>query len=109
MPLRPPTEEEAEEVIFDSLGTVWEFEHEPGDPNFLEEIFSWTDILAIPPVNKTWLHTHTLVATYLLDPDHIRPSMNRNLFFDHVGNTDEETVSDYRQFLLEVLTIREVE
>jgi hypothetical protein len=98
MPLRNPTDDETQRIIHGSLGTIFVFEHEPDDPEFLQEIIRWTDILSIPPVNKTFLHMNTLVTTEVLFPGS-RPVLHRTQFFRHLDETENETVEQYREFL----------
>ena len=106
MALRNPTDEETQRIIRSSLGTVVAFEHEADDPAFLEEIVPWKDILAIPPVTKTFLHTHTLV-TVVFEIPNSSASMNRKRFFRHLDETEEETVEEYRDFLKDLILVEE--
>lgn len=107
MPLRNPTDEETQSIIHVSLSTLISFEHEPDEPEFLEEVIAWeADVLAIPPVTKTYLHTHTLVATINVIPGST-PSLSRNLFFAHLDETADETVEQYRDFLRDLLLVEE--
>lgn len=106
MAIRNPTDEETQRIIRSSLGTVVAFEHKADDPDFLEEIVPWKDILAIPPVTKTFLHTHTLV-TVVFEIPKSSASMNRKLFFKHLDQTEEETVEEYRDFLKDLILVEE--
>jgi hypothetical protein len=98
MALRNPTDEEAQQIIHGSLSGIFVFQNEPNDPRFLDELIRWKDILAIPPVTKTFLHTNTLVTTEVLLPGSL-PTLNRPLFFKHLDATKQETVKKYRAFL----------
>src|SRR5215217_3853279 len=98
MAIRNPTDEETQRIIHVSLNTVRNFAHDPDDPLFLEEMISWTDILSILPVTPEFLYTNTLVATEFLFPGS-QATMNEFLFFEHLEETDEETVEEYRDFL----------
>ncbi|HEV8580411.1 MAG TPA: hypothetical protein VGX68_15190 [Thermoanaerobaculia bacterium] len=98
MALRNPTDEEAQQIIHGSLSGIFAFKNEPDDPEFLKEIIRWKDILAIPPVTKTFLHMNTLVTTEVLLPGSL-PTLNRKLFFKHLDETEQETVKKYRTFL----------
>ena len=108
MALRNPTNEETQEIIRRSLGVPVVFEHEPHDPRFLEEILRWTEILEMPRVTKTFLHTNTLVATMSVIPDS-HPTLGQKVFFKHLRETERETVREYRDFLQPrlVLTVEE--
>lgn len=106
MALRNPTDEETQRIIRSSLGTVVAFEHGANDPAFLEEIVPWEDILAIPPVTKAFLHTHTLV-TVVFEIPHSSATMNRKLFFRHLDKTESETVEEYRDFLKDLILVEE--
>ena len=106
MALRNPTEEETLKIIRGSLGAVVVFEHAVTDPRFLEEVISWKDILAIPPVTKVFLLTTTLAATLLVIPGSAA-SMNRKLFFRHLDQTEEETVGKYRELLKDLILVGE--
>lgn len=106
MALRNPTNEETQRIIHASVGAVFVFEHPPDDPRFLDEIISWKDILAIPPVTKTFLHTNTLVATMFVVPGS-QPFLNRKRYFRHLDETEEETVREYRDFLQPLLAFVE--
>lgn len=98
MEIRNPTDEEAQQIIHGSLNNIFAFEHEPDEPGFLEEVIRWDDILAIPPVNKTFLRTNLLVAAEVLLPGS-SPNIIRSIFFEHLDNTAQETVEEYREFL----------
>lgn len=106
MALRNPTDEETQRIIRSSLGMVVAFEHDAGDPLFLEEIVPWKDVLAIPPVTKTFLHTHTLV-TVVFEIPRSSATMNRKLFFRHLDQTEAETVEEYRDFLKDLILVEE--
>jgi hypothetical protein len=105
MPLQKLTEQEAERVVYDSLISVWTFKHKPGQSAFLEETIVWEDILALPPVNKTYLRTQMLVACLFLDPDNYKPAINTAVFNKHL-DTKKELVRTYRDFLRKWVSIR---
>lgn len=104
MALRNPTDEETKFIIRASLGTVFVFRHHPDEPEFLEEVISWKDILNIPRVTQDFLFLHTLIATEFLFPGS-EATMNHLLFFEHLDQTEEETVRQYRDFLKFLLTL----
>lgn len=105
MPLRNPTDQETQRIIHASLRTVFTFEHDSDDPDFLTETITWQDILRIPPVTKQFLYTNTLVATEFLFPG-AQSTMNEFLFFEHLDDpTLEETVQEYRDFLKFILVM----
>ena len=106
MALRNPTNEETQRIIRSSLLMVVPFEHQADDPGFLEEVVPWKDILEIPPVTKTFLHTHTLV-TVVFEIPHSSATMNRKLFFRHLDKTESETVEEYRDFLKDLVLVEE--
>jgi len=107
MAIRNPTDEEAQQIIHVSLVTVHVFEHAWDDPRFLEETIPWEEeILRIPPVTPEFLYTNTLVAIEFLFPGS-QATMNEFLFFEHVEDTVEETVEEYRDFLKLLLVMRE--
>ena len=117
--LRPITDSEARRVIYGSLSPAWVFRHTPSQPAFLRDAISWTDLLELPPVTRTWLYNQTLVAAFLLDRERFRPRMNRRVFFAHLAPAGagagggasggrRETVAAYRDFLLRELIIREL-
>ena len=97
MALRGPTDDEAQQIIHGSLSGLFVFKNEPG-PEFLKETIRWKDILAIPPVTKTFLHMNTLVTAEVLLPGSL-PTLNRKLFFRHLDETEQETVKKYQAFL----------
>ncbi|HEX5760060.1 MAG TPA: hypothetical protein VF121_12790 [Thermoanaerobaculia bacterium] len=107
MPIRNPTNSETQKIIHKSLGIVFVFKNKPDDPAFLKEVILWKDILEIPPVTKTFLHTNTLVATMSVVPDS-RPTLARKVYFRHLDETQQETVKAYRDFLQPriVLTVK---
>ncbi len=107
MPLRPIDDYEAREVIHASLSPVWVFPHTVSQPAFLEDAIVWADILEIPPVTRSWLHTQILLAAYLYDGRFHLPRLNRNVFFVHLAAAGDETVADYRDFLMSELILRE--
>jgi hypothetical protein len=108
MALRGPTDDEALRIIHGSLSGIFVFKNEPGNPDFLKETIRWKDILAIPPVTKTFLHMNTLVTTEVLLPGSL-PTLNRKLFFRHLDETEQEAVKKYQAFLRLRLVLHEEE
>lgn len=106
MPLQQLTPAQLNKVVFDSLHALWNFGSKPGDPQWENEQIAWSDILDVPPVTPTYLYTHTLVATHLLDPAHYVPVMNQKVFVDHVKSTARETVAQYITFLAPLLLVK---
>ncbi len=106
MAIRNPTDSETQRIIHKAVGTVFTFEHEPEDEAFLEEVIRWKDILEIPPVTKMFLHMNTRVAIHFVIPEGAA-SLSRKLFFDHLDNTEEETVEEYRDFLRDLIIVEE--
>ena len=110
MPLTPISHSQALRVIHASLSPVWVFRHPPGSPELLADPIVWADILAIPPVTRSWLYNQTLIAAFLLDRDRFRPRMNRRVFFAHLANgadrPGQETVAEYRDFLVGELILK---
>jgi hypothetical protein len=106
MPLRNPTDEETQRIIHISLSPVFVFKNKPDQLGFLQEVILWKDILGIPPVTKTFLHTNTLVATMSVIPNS-HPALGRKVFFKHLDDTQKETVKDYLDFLQPRIVITE--
>jgi hypothetical protein len=105
MALKKLTDKEAEQVVYDSLKSVWTFKHQPGQAAFLDETIVWKDILALPPVTKDYLRKQMLVACYFLNPEEYKPAMNRVKFNEHLDKKREK-VKTYRSFLKLWVVIR---
>lgn len=97
--------EQAVTVVHDSLAALWDFGVPRQDPKFPDEEIRWPDLLALPPVTKTYLYYQTLVAAYLLDRQNHKPSMNQRKFFEHVDTTASEDVRTYAGFIVSWLTV----
>ncbi|MEA2564056.1 MAG: hypothetical protein QOH06_5560 [Acidobacteriota bacterium] len=104
MAARNPTNEETQRIIHKSLENVFVFKNGPGAPGFLQEVIIWKDILELPPVNKTFLRTNTLVATMSVVPNS-DPTLPQKVYFKHLDDTEEETVKAYRDFLKTRITL----
>ena len=92
-------------VIHSSLTTIWVFRHGHDQPEFLQENINWGDILEISEVTKSWLYTHTILTVRSEFPS-LRGRMNEIKYWDHLDETEEETVQAYRDFLMKWLKVR---